>query len=190
MHKSWITIKERQTGNKDAVLQQPYINLTQWKMQNVDEHQTVAPSWSQYSETRGWYYMQHALRSESWRVRAEVRDRTEKKAEREDMTEEVMWFTGEHKEVLAGNVELTEEVGVYLKPDRSGNVTVRWGERKRASCDQVARDCKICPGLQFIYWTSYCPQTLRSFIFPLCVFIMVSLPFLAWIFFSRFSFLF
>lgn len=57
---------------------------------------------------------------------------TLKTAEKEDLTEVVMWFTGEHKEVLAGSVDFWAfggRLGVNLKPDWSGNVTVTRGRQ-------------------------------------------------------------
>lgn len=70
-----------------------------------------------------------------------------------------MWFTGEHKEVLAGSVDFSAfggRLGVNLKPDWNGNVTgTRGGDRYGASCDRVASDCKVCHGLRFIYWTYF-----------------------------------
>lgn len=74
--------------------------------------------------------MQRVLRSEIREVRAEVRgrrDMTEKKAEKENHGRGGSPGTREQKGVLARSVDFSacrERLGVNVKPDWSGNVTV------------------------------------------------------------------
>lgn len=109
--------------------------------------------------------MQRVLRSETWRVRAEVRgrrDMTEKRAEKEDMTEEVMWFTGEQEGSSYWKFSTCRGgLGVNLKHDWSGNIPVPLGEPftvHRQLCSYYCAPTLVFPCLGFsfqdmFHWT-------------------------------------